>query len=202
MDIGDRLRPSRTCRGATGNGRLLGSRLPAGSRYGDYGVHRWLVRSHALLVLMFVLVEIFAVGCARERRLAGYDRFGPYTVPSGGNVVKMLDDLRGFVWTHWRERRRGYAVVTTIDVFEHVPCTSTYIIEPDEYGQWYVEEHAKCKGHILSESERVRGVSVQRLAVDNAGRRTDKFLPDSAVVPPGSYILMLRDKFGNDKHEL
>lgn len=159
-------------------------------------MYRRLVTTQLSLALLLIIAQTPATGYAKERDWAGYDVFGPYTVPWGGNVAKMWDDLQDFVWIHWHERRRGYAVVTTTSIEEGVVCTNTYVVETDKRGSWRVMNEWKCKGGHRPRAGRRTATSVQRLAKDSKGHWTEESLPDSVEAPAGSYVLRFRDKSG------
>ena len=153
---------------------------------------------HFRVALLLIIAQAPAPVYAKERHWAGYDRFGPYTVPYGGQVAKMYDELEVFVWTHWHERRTGYASVTSTSLEEGVVCTSTIIIEPDKTGNWTLVDEWKCKSGHRPRAGRRTATSVERLKKDSHGHWSEEEepLPDSDEAPAGSFVLRLRDASG------
>jgi hypothetical protein len=157
----------------------------------------------SLFFFSFLLLPTSAISYARQQNLSGYDTFGPVTIRFREieNARKTSAELRDFVWRHWHERRRGYAVVTEIGVVHPVPCTSTFKIQPNDDGKWHIEKRTKC-GKWRSKTDRSVIHSVLRLERDRNGHRTDGVLPNAADVPPESYVLVLRDQAGEIVREL
>jgi len=155
------------------------------------------------LAILLLIARASATGYAKEPDFAGYDVFGPYTVPLNdiGNGLKIYADLRSFIWSHWHGHRRGYAILTEISVEESVPCQTTYIIEPDKYDNWHIDKRWKCKkGHPRAGRSII--TSVRRVVRDRSGYRTDVAVADTADVPSESYFLVLLDVSGQVVREL
>lgn len=166
-------------------------------------MHRCTLTLDLWLAFAVVIAQSPPTACPRQLNLAGYDVFGPRTLPVlyNENTPKIYAELRSFIWTHWHERRRGYAVVTEFSVEESVPCQTTYLIEPDKYANWHIDKRWKCKkGRPRTGRDVI--TSVQRLARDRSGYRTDVGVPETADVPPESYLLVLRDVSGQVVREL
>ena len=136
----------------------------------------------------------------------GYDVFGPYTVPLGGDIGETLTKERDFIWTHWHERRNGCAEVTTTSPWEGVRCTGTYIIEADRAGRWHVLNEWKCGPGIRGVPKATHGTnawySVQRVRRDDKGRTRSEPVPDSANAAPDSYLLLFKDMTGRNLSRL
>jgi hypothetical protein len=71
------------------------------------------------------------------RDLAGYDTLGPLEQRPIDPNDSVLTRVREFVWQHWTERRRGYAVATRYSR-EGEPSVFHFYIEPDAGGTWQV----------------------------------------------------------------
>jgi hypothetical protein len=161
----------------------------------------------SLRVLLCLAAVYIPPACSPTRHCpTGYDVFGPYTVPYGGKVFEAMSKVRGFVWLHWHDRRRGCAEVTTTSMEEGVRCTNIYIIEPDEQGRWYILDKWKCEpgsGEIpKATSGMATWYSVQRIPQSGAGRARNQPLPDSVEVPADSYVLEFADMPGRNKSGL
>jgi hypothetical protein len=156
--------------------------------------------THTTLALTLA-VCLTSVGSFTQRSsFEDYEKFGPRTVPLGGNIAKMMDDLRSFIWRHWKEHRRGCASVTMSTMEESVPCTSTYIIEPNKQDHWQVLEIWSCKGSHRPRNGKSTWASVQRLAKDNGVVMKGEELPESADVPSSTYVLQFSDSAGHRSH--
>ncbi len=133
----------------------------------------------------------------------GYDVFGPYTLPLGGNLDEMATKLRGFIWAHWHERRPGCAELTTTSMWEGVRCTSIYVVGPDSDDSWHILDGWECgpgtQGIPKATSGTSNWYSAQRVPRDKAKRGQNEALSDSADVPPNSYILEFRDISGQKR---
>jgi hypothetical protein len=69
--------------------------------------------------------------------LNGYDKLGPLEQKQGESPVPMLEQVRKFVWDHWKQQRRGH-VVFTVYTKEGEPTTEYLFVEPNESGTWHV----------------------------------------------------------------
>lgn len=168
-------------------------RPPSGNR-----VTCGLLACTQLLLTFFITIgQSSTTACAARRNSTDYDVFGPYTVPRFGEVGKVYADMREFVWTHWREKRRASAVVITSSIQEGIPCTKTAIVEPDKMGQWYLEVKTECKKGSPRTSK-ATAYSLERLKRDSAGRWAEEKLSDTAEASGGTYIIRLLDRSGID----
>jgi hypothetical protein len=136
-------------------------------------------------------------GSAERPKTGRYDNFGPYTVDVGEDASRVVTGLRSFLWTHWHERRRGYAVVTRFTLAEGRACKVSYSVEPvGKAGVWHIKLSSEIRGKGYHRAETFTGVSVARIATDHEGRETGGKIPDEANCLPDSYILVLKDKRG------
>lgn len=158
------------------------------------------------VVLWFFAVFVAPACTPAHHCPTSYDVLGPYTVPLGGNLGEMSRKLRSFIWMHWHERRRGCAEVTTTDMFEGVRCTNIYTVEADTDGRWRVLDEWECGRGARGLPRPTTGTSawysVQRVPEGGAGWRRGKPVPESADVPPDSYILVFQDRSGRTKSPL
>jgi hypothetical protein len=164
--------------------------------------------AHLVTKCLKVLLCLVAVGippsCTPTHHCAaGDDLFGPYTVPSGGNLGETLSKLRGFIWLHWHEQRRGCAEVTTTSMWEGVRCTNIYTVEADKDGRWYILDEWKCGPGTRGVPKATSGTStwnsVQRVPEGGPGWRRNEPLPDSVDAPADSYVLVVKDLSGRTR---
>jgi hypothetical protein len=159
--------------------------------------------TEGLIVLILVLNPL-PTGCARGPDLRGYDVFGPYTLNFRGtkeqmdNGMKHHSEMRGFIWTHWHEHRRGYVTFTRISFTEGVTCRYTYIIRPTTGGTWQIVERNKCNRPRLSRTEHRLIVSVHRLSSERDRSGKAVIIPDDSPAPAGSFVLRVRDAAGRE----
>lgn len=69
--------------------------------------------------------------------LSGYDNGGPYTLDHF-RLTKGRTDLREFLWTHWREHKRGVAEAR-VGTVDRGTVKALYIVQPDAKGQWRID---------------------------------------------------------------
>ena len=155
----------------------------------------WRVGLRVLGVLVLVIGLACEDGYAERRNFVNYEKFGPYTVNLLEDSSKVDAELRSFLWSHWRERRLGYAIVTKYTVEEARPFKAKYFVEPEDGdGRWHIKlEWEVRKGHYHKSGKFV-GVSVERMAIDSRGRKTGETIPDNEARPASSYVLLLKDK--------
>ena len=165
-----------------------------------------LVTKGFRVLLLFAAVFASPACTPTHRCPAGYDVFGPSTLPLGGNVAEMFTKLRGFIWLHWHQHQRGCAQVTTTSMWEGVRCTSTYLVEDDKKGRWPIPEEWECgpgaRGIPKAASGTSTWYSIDRVPLESIGKRLNEPLPDSAVVQADSYVLVLTDMSGKRKSKL
>jgi hypothetical protein len=133
---------------------------------------------------------------------AGYDAFGPYTVPWGGKVDEIYGNMRAFIWLHWHEHRPACAAITYTEIIEDVTCTEAYTIEAGKEGRWHIDGGFKCgpggKGYPRPASMTSTWYDVRRVRQSPQAEP----VPDSAELPGQSYFLKLRDLSGRKEGTL
>jgi hypothetical protein len=97
------------------------------------------------VALLVVILQALPSAYASQPNLADSDSFGPYTVRNHDieNARKIRAELRNFIWTRWRERRRAYAVLTEFSVVDSGECKTTYYIEPAQEAEWHIQARWK-----------------------------------------------------------
>jgi hypothetical protein len=138
------------------------------------------------VVVLIVGSESFAHNHLRD--LAQYEVAGPYQIlafsltPEAANLD---GQVREFLWTHWRQHRRG-TVVATHQYVDAMVKTS-YYIEPDQHRRWLIVEYTdypytqiRTREFSCSEFERVEP---DRLHLPL------RVIPDSEPRKPEDYLL-------------
>ncbi len=78
-------------------------------------------------------------GVAQGRNLGQYDRVelkNPGPMAGGVAQNNVIARARVFLWEHWRDRKRGYLIITLSSV--DATSTSHVFVEPDDMGRWRV----------------------------------------------------------------
>jgi hypothetical protein len=148
-----------------------------------------LTAAHIILVA-FLGLAVTSGGSARQRDLTGYEKAVADFIHSAAPAV-VLRDLQDFVWTHWKQRRRGYVLIrsVTAEGQEMVNMTKQLFIESLKDGSWCV--HGEIQAAVaplrwMPASQRKPPKSVVRhfeaVSVEKVG---------------GDQHLVLKDKNGN-----
>jgi hypothetical protein len=138
-----------------------------------------------------------------------YDKAGPYDVRrrSDGTTPKdQIDRGRGWLWSHWSERRLALLIVSRYSV-EGERSTYYYYVEPDEDGHWRIAikverlEHnyrykdPECKRYREQFATAYQLVRTE-LEPDQSGNY--RAISSSEDRPPSTYGLSLRDRAGKE----
>ena len=104
----------------------------------------YLVRSVpcrvSALVWSMLASSCALVGAEDSRDLSQYEVAGPYTIQSSTPAADHLSgQLREFLWTHWRQHRRGTVVAT--HSYVDGSARTSYFVEPDKAGRWLIVEY-------------------------------------------------------------
>jgi hypothetical protein len=96
-------------------------------------------------------------------------------VPVGTSGKFVSEKIRDFIWRHWQQRRRGYAVVTFHSV-EGEPSTSHMFIEPNEDGIWHLSvridrklidrrgwSNPEFRGKLIDQTDSFDVLTIERL---------------------------------------
>ena len=117
-----------------------------------------------------------------ERNLSRYDKLGPFTVPLGASPHSVKGKVRDFIWQHWQQHRRGYAVVTFHSI-EGEPSTSHMFIEPNRDGVWHLSvrierklidrrgwSNPELRGKLIPQTNSYEVFAIERLMDGNSYR--------------------------------
>ena len=69
--------------------------------------------------------------------VSGYESGGPYILDHF-RLTKGRTDLREFLWTHWREHKKGVAEAR-VGTVDRGTVNVLYVIHPDAEGQWGID---------------------------------------------------------------
>lgn len=89
---------------------------------------------------MAQIIEAEMKSQAAKRRLDEYEKLGPlcHELIHYGAEQDIERRVKDFIWQHWKEKRRGFVIVTFHSI-EGEPSTSFMFIEPDAEGRWHVD---------------------------------------------------------------
>lgn len=95
---------------------------------------------------MAQIIEAEVKAQAAKRRLDEYERLGPLCreLVSFGPVQDVEQQLKDFIWRHWKEKRRGFVIATFYSIEGH-PSTSFTFIEPSAEGRWRIDTKIERK---------------------------------------------------------
>ena len=91
-----------------------------------------------ILALLLTATSL-SLAQGQKRDLSKYDIIGPYRLvafASGPKTDQPEGEIRDFLWTHWREHRRG--TVTATRQYVDGMIRATYFVEPDSKGRWLI----------------------------------------------------------------
>jgi hypothetical protein len=134
------------------------------------------------------------IDVAQGRNLSRYDKFEladpePKTVAARWHDP-VLAQARTFIWEHWRDRKRGYLLLTLSSV-DHT-STSHVFIEPDDSRRWRVYWRTVHRREIVDSPTAYSVKWVIRREWDKPGTS----LPEGQVPDPVIHKLEFRDICG------
>jgi len=100
---------------------------------------------------------------AEARDLSQYDVIGPFTIDyvrSFRETEPMDAQVRDFLWSHWRQHRRG--TVFVIRRYVDGAFRLSYFIEPDQRGDWAIVQYTEDSFLPLRAN---KGIAAQGLGV-------------------------------------
>lgn len=140
------------------------------------------------------------------RDLTAYDKAGPYTIDYEPpyKADKYLAEIRGFLWEHWKNRRRGL-VKATFYTIEGDPTVSTSFIEPDAKGCWRITvESESIISALLPKGRKPRRLithddydAIDRVEATVRDSTPSIPIPEQDVRQPQTYRLRLRNSLTN-----
>lgn len=112
----------------------------------------WITRNSSRRLRVAGTVGIFSFFALAEshllsaheppRDISQYEVIGPYKMTAFGGepeTIRLGGLIREFLWTHWRQHRRGTVVATHQYVEGFV--RTVYFVEPDQRGHWLIVEY-------------------------------------------------------------
>ena len=138
------------------------------------------------------------------RDLSRYEKAGPYEAGAlMENYEVTMQALRGFLWTHWSQKRLGYIIVV-LSTKEGDTITSHYYIEPSNSNVWHVvvrkekklldrEYWARTKeSRYYNEVDEIKFYFLERIRKLTPTKEETK-IPDDAQQSPNMWLLRLKD---------
>lgn len=126
---------------------------------------------------------------------------GPYVIGNDANRSENEARVRDFLWSHWRQHRAGRLAVTWISK-EGVSSNTTFVLENDEHGIWNIRV---AIDRPTFTDPRQRHVEYRVYAVVRVEKPGDNWqgsyvgIPDDAVAPGNTFLLLLKDANGKKK---
>ena len=165
------------------------------------------------LVLIFTSFLILLPGLKAEaksseqrakRDLASYDQAGPYELNNDlhpHDADKILGEIRGFLWEHWKEKQLGLVKATFFSI-EGDQTSSSFFVEPDAKGSWCVKvESVSVTAALLRKGSKPRREithekydEIERLELMSGNSATSILIPAQAMRQPQTYKLRLRNR--------
>ena len=131
-------------------------------------------------------------GADKSRDLSQYDVAGPYLIQYGTPEADRLSgQMREFLWTHWRQHRRGTIVATHFYV--DGSAKTSYFVESDKQGHWVIVEYTDYpvrgrKQAALASAQRFSCAEFERVEPDRL-RLPLIPIPDLEPRQPEAYLL-------------
>ena len=147
-----------------------------------------------------------SLGQETRRNLAAYDKAGPYSIdnePPWEKRERIIGEIRGFLWEHWKERRLGL-VKAIFHSIEGDQTSSSFFVEPDAKGRWRIMVESESTISALLPKGRKPRREITREDYDQIDRvepngNETNLIPISSgdVRDPQSYRLRLRNSSTN-----
>jgi hypothetical protein len=142
-----------------------------------------------------------------RRDLAGYDQAGPYELNNDlhpDDADKILGEIRGFLWEHWKGRHLGL-VTATFFTIEGDPTKSRFFVEPDAKGCWLIriDSESIISAHLPKGRKPRREIThdpydeIERVEIASGSSLPSINVPAEAVRQPQTYRLRLRNSRTN-----
>ena len=153
-----------------------------------------------LLLFLLCMPQEDSPGPGSQRDLVSYDQAGPYEIRPGAN--RDATAVREFIWTHWRDRRKGRLTVTEYGKEGQVSHLS-YFVEPYQAQQWRVLidiemdfQSKRAAGKTFHEEHRLEATAIQRIEPPADGLSPRTVIPPTADRSPESFRLALNGADG------
>jgi hypothetical protein len=142
-----------------------------------------------------------------RRDLAAYDQAGPYELNNDlhpHDADKILGEIRGFLWEHWKERRLGLVKATFFSI-EGDHTSSSFFVEPNAEGSWRITvESESIISALLAKGRKPRREithetydEIERVEATSGSTAPSIPLPAQAVRQPQTYRLRFRNSRTN-----
>jgi hypothetical protein len=161
-----------------------------------------------LHVFYAVLYFVLLLGAAYRQKPEGQsfvdnmtqiDKEGPYFVKNNldeSEENRLLAQIRGFLWEHWKKQRPGELQATFYTV-EGDPTSYTFFIENDGKGHWVIRAKSDSQLSALlppGHPPKHETATVLYSVVERIDPATKKTVPPNQVLLPEAYRLRLRSE--------
>ncbi|HEY3664119.1 MAG TPA: hypothetical protein VGL24_13275 [Chthoniobacterales bacterium] len=118
---------------------------------------------------------------------------------SGAKAVEGVAKLRGFLWKHWIEHKRGL-IVTVGRGVDSGSSTTSYFVEPNALGgDWRIVIEFRRNPHTNPDAtiQRFVAYDLKRIEPTHDGWSKRVEIPSDAARRPQTYMLSLKDQRGD-----
>lgn len=125
-----------------------------------------------------------------RRNLNHYDKIS-FDIPVSESPYSAVAEARRFIWEHWQQHRKGYAVLKLRSKEGELTASQTFI-EPNENGEWRVviyEESELRDRRLLNDPKRTGKILYQT-------RSFEAYKVDQVKIKNKDYFLRYKDKNG------
>src|SRR4029078_502470 len=141
------------------------------------------------------------------RDLSTYDQAGPYELNNDlhpHDADKILGEIRGFLWEHWKERRPGVVNDTFFSIEGDQP-TSSFLVEPDAKSSWRISvESVSIISALLPKRRKPRREithefydEIERLEATSENAPPSVPIPSHSIRQPQTYRIRFRNSRTN-----
>ena len=156
------------------------------------------------MLLMIASLSLISTGRADKatKDIYRYDLGGIVEIGMGLSKEKTVEGvatLRGFLWKHWIEHKRGL-IVTVGRGVDSGSSTSSYFVEPNAPGgDWRIVIESRRNPHTDSDSaiQRFVAYDLKRIEPTHDGWSKRVEIPSDAARRPQTYMLSLKDQRGD-----
>lgn len=160
-----------------------------------------------LILQSSLAVQGKSSGQRSRRNLSAYDQAGPYEINNDlhpHDADKILGEIRGFLWEHWKERRLGLVKATFFSI-EGDHTSSRFSVEPDAKGNWRITVESESIISALlpkgTKPRRERAYEtydvIERIEATSGSSAPSILISAQAVREPQTYRLRFRNRRTN-----
>jgi hypothetical protein len=160
------------------------------------------------IIALLLIAGMLPIGLGQEQYLEKYEYGKSYSFTSrnrilGGVWEEQQNQIKEFLWEHWKTRRLGYLDETYRNL-EGEMTTVRYYIEACNPIDWCVTEFTRGvnnergrKGLTWMTTRCVTAITLKRIDKRQYRSGITVEIPEDEIRSPDSYLLRLYDKDGN-----